>query len=46
MIVHLAKFLFPQEIVDKISGIEDISTATTAKFRHLKVNRVTGETIY
>lgn len=46
MIIHLAKFLFPQEIVDKISAIDNISMATTAKFRHLKVNRITGETIY
>ena len=46
MILHLAKFLFPQEIMDKISKIEDISAVTTSKFRHLKVNRLTGETIY
>ena len=46
MMIHLAKFLFPEETVNKISNIENISTAATAKFRHLKVNRITGETIY
>ncbi|MFX1344737.1 MAG: hypothetical protein ACFFBC_08005 [Promethearchaeota archaeon] len=45
MIIHLAKFLFPQEVVKKISAIKEISNSK-AKFRHLKVNRVTGETIY
>ncbi len=45
MIIHLAKFLFPQEIVKKISSSEEI-ICTTAKFRHLKVNKITGETIY
>ncbi len=45
MIIHLAKFLFPQEIVKKISSSEDI-ISTTTRFRHLKVNKITGETIY
>ena len=45
MIIHLAKFLFPQEIVEKISASKEI-IRSKAKFRHLKVNRVTGETIY
>ncbi len=45
MIIHLAKFLFPQEIVKKISSSEEI-ICTTARFRHLKVNKITGETIY
>ena len=45
MIIHLAKFLFPQEIVKKISSSEEI-ISTTARFRHLKVNKITGETIY
>jgi len=46
MIVHLAKYLFPEEIVDRISSIENVSTVAKAKFRHLKVNRITGETVY
>ncbi|MFX0042045.1 MAG: hypothetical protein ACFE8L_03955 [Candidatus Hodarchaeota archaeon] len=45
MIIHLAKYLFPEEIVKKISSSEDI-ISTTARFRHLKVNKITGETIY
>jgi hypothetical protein len=45
MIVHLAKFLFPQEISEQISNTKEI-TREKAKFRHLKVDRVTGETIY
>lgn len=45
MIIHLAKFLFPQEIVEKISQERDIEVSKT-KFRHLKVNKITGETIY
>ncbi|MHA1293797.1 MAG: hypothetical protein ACTSQJ_14165, partial [Promethearchaeota archaeon] len=45
MIVHLAKYLFPQEIVKKIIKSEHITRSTT-RFRHLKVNRITGETIY
>jgi len=45
MIIHLAKYLFPQEIVDAIS-ISKENIREKAKFRHLKVNRITGETIY
>jgi hypothetical protein len=45
MIIHLAKYLFPQEIYEKISNTREI-IREKAKFRHLKVNRVTGETIY
>ncbi|MHA1150795.1 MAG: hypothetical protein ACTSR8_21455 [Promethearchaeota archaeon] len=45
MIIHLAKSFFPQEIVDYIVKSEDIGK-TEARFRHLKVNRITGETIY
>jgi len=45
MIIHLAKFLFPEEIFNKISSSEEI-ISTTARFRHLKVNKITGETIY
>ncbi|MBD3255257.1 MAG: hypothetical protein GF383_09205 [Candidatus Lokiarchaeota archaeon] len=51
MIIHLANFLFPQEVVEKLLESEEISKIsrskqTAARFRHLKVNRVTGETIY
>ncbi|MFX0004420.1 MAG: hypothetical protein ACFE9C_09695 [Candidatus Hodarchaeota archaeon] len=45
MIIHLAKYLFPKEIYEKISNTKEI-IREKAKFRHLKVNRVTGETIY
>ena len=45
MIIHLAKYLFPQEIYEKISTSREI-IREKAKFRHLKVDRVTGETIY
>ncbi len=45
MIIHLAKYLFPEEIVDTISTSKEI-IREKARFRHLKVNRITGETIY
>ncbi len=45
MIIHLAKYLFPQEIYETISSSKEI-TRERARFRHLKVNRITGETIY
>jgi len=45
MIIHLAKYLFPKEIVEKISISKEL-IRNKAKFRHLKVNRITGETIY
>jgi hypothetical protein len=45
MIIHLAKYLFPKEIVEEILDIKEIGR-TDAKFRHLRVNRITGETIY
>jgi len=45
MIIHLANYLFPQEIQERISTTKEI-IREKAKFRHLKVNRVTGETIY
>ena len=45
MITHLAKYLFPEEVVEKIENSEDI-LKTEARFRHLKVNRITGETVY
>ncbi|MFX1257211.1 MAG: hypothetical protein ACFFAN_05100 [Promethearchaeota archaeon] len=47
MITNLAKFLFPKEVVDKVLNSENmIRDKTKARFRHLKVDRFTGETIY
>jgi hypothetical protein len=45
MILHLAKYLFPEAIYEKISNTKEI-IREKAKFRHLKVSKVTGETIY
>ena len=45
MIVHLAKFLFPPEVVERILNSKEIVRPTT-RLRHIKVNRNTGETIY
>ncbi|MFX1567810.1 MAG: hypothetical protein ACFFCV_05515 [Promethearchaeota archaeon] len=45
MIMHLAKYLFPQQVYDVILGSKE-ATRGKAKFRHLKVDRITGETIY
>ena len=44
-IIHLAKYLFPQEVVQKILESKEIVRAKT-RLRHVKVNRNTGETIY
>ncbi len=45
MIIHLAKYLFPQEIVERITSSKEI-IRNKAEVRHLKVDRITGETIY
>ena len=45
MIIHLAKYLFPEEIINTISNSKE-AVREKARFRHLKVNRITGETIY
>ncbi|MGQ4873384.1 MAG: hypothetical protein ACP6IY_04840 [Promethearchaeia archaeon] len=45
MIIHLAKYLFPEPIKEKIMKSEKIGRGN-ARFRHLKVNRITGETMY
>ena len=45
MIIHLAKYFFPHEVVEKILNSGEIAQ-TRARFKHLKVNRITGETIY
>ena len=47
MIIHLTKYLFPQEIVDTIMNSKElIREKTQAKYRHLKVDKVTGDTLY
>ena len=46
MMIHLAKFLFPQEVVDKVTNTKELIKPKKARFRHLKVNKITGETIY
>jgi len=39
MIIYLAKYLFPDGIVEKIANVEDnIKDQTTARFRHLRIN--------
>jgi len=45
MIMHLTKYLFPQQVYDTIL-ISKEAIRGKAKFRHLKVDRITGETIY
>lgn len=45
MIKQLAKYLFPQEIYETISTSKE-TIREKAKFRHLKVDKITGETIY
>ena len=45
MIIQLAKYLFPSKVVEKIENSKEIVKAD-AKFRHLKVDRTTGDTIY
>ena len=45
MITHLAKYLFPEDVVDKVQNSEQTADKET-RFRHLKVNRISGETIY
>ncbi|MFX1383404.1 MAG: hypothetical protein ACFFBP_13260 [Promethearchaeota archaeon] len=44
-IVHLAKYLFPHNLVEKILNSEGI-TKTSPRLRHFKVDKTTGETIY
>jgi len=45
MIRKLATYLFPPEVVEKISSSSELNRVQ-ARFRHLKVNRITGETHY
>jgi len=45
LIIKMANYLFPPEVAAKISASPELNK-TQARFRHLKVNRITGETIY
>ncbi|MFX1478019.1 MAG: hypothetical protein ACFFCI_07790 [Promethearchaeota archaeon] len=45
MIIYLAKYLFPPDVVEKISRSNEL-IRNIVKFKHLKVNKETGETIY
>ena len=45
MILKMAEYLFPPEVVEKVSARPEL-LKTHARFRHLKVNKITGETIY
>ncbi len=44
MITHLANYLFPNDVVEKILNSDRIARPS-AKFRHFKVNRITGEIV-
>ncbi len=44
-IMHLATFLFPKKVVERIVNSEGI-TQPSPRLRHFKVNKTTGETIY
>jgi hypothetical protein len=45
LILRMADYLFPPEVVEKISASPELNK-TQARFRHLKVNKITGETMY
>jgi len=45
LIIKMANYLFPPEVAAKISASPELNK-TEARFRHLKVNRITGETMY
>ncbi|MBD3196424.1 MAG: hypothetical protein GF317_15300 [Candidatus Lokiarchaeota archaeon] len=44
VILHLAKHLFPEQVVEKVLSIDDI-VSDTAKFRHIYVSKQNGEKI-
>ncbi|MFO8018860.1 MAG: hypothetical protein R6U96_09505 [Promethearchaeia archaeon] len=48
MIKHLAKYLFPDVVIREVLQTEKDFTEQkkSTKFRHLKINKITGETIY
>ncbi len=45
LIIKMADFLFPPEVAEKISASPELNK-TQARFRHLKVNKLTGEIMY
>ena len=45
MIIRLAKYLFPEEVVKTISTTKEIM-GKKARWRHLHVDKVSGETLY
>ncbi|MBY8980214.1 MAG: hypothetical protein KGD72_07470 [Candidatus Lokiarchaeota archaeon] len=45
MILKMATYLFPPEVVEKISSSSELNRIQ-ARFRHLKINRITGEAHY
>ncbi|MFW9865425.1 MAG: hypothetical protein ACFFEN_04935 [Candidatus Thorarchaeota archaeon] len=45
MLLHLARYLFPEQVINKILKSEEI-IRVNKRFRHLKVNKITGDTIY
>jgi len=45
LILKMANYLFPPEVAEKISPSPELNK-TQARFRHLKVNKLTGETMY
>ncbi len=45
MIIQLTKFLFPSEVVENVSS-NIARIKTKSRFRHLKVNKITGDTYY
>jgi hypothetical protein len=45
LIILLGTYLFPPVVVEQISKSGDL-VQKKARFRHLKVDRITGETVY
>jgi len=45
MILSLAKYLFPEKVVQKLRSIKGTSTPNR-RSKHMMVNRTTGETVY
>ncbi len=45
LIIKMATYLFPPEVAAKISASPELNKPQ-ARFRHLKVNKITGETMY
>jgi len=45
MILKMAEYLFPPEVVQKLSSSSELNRVQ-ARFRHLKINRITGDAYY